>query len=251
MRGAGALLSDLTAERQLADAAVQLVDKLLDEEAAEDAVLEEWAHWCSAHFGVREAGVLLADDGGALRVVAATAPDVRMLQTVAADSGEGPGPGAFHSGMPVVVDDLAAAADRWPAYASWADEFGIVAIGSLPLRHRASSRVLGVLNLFVAESVPSKESMRAAQSLADAAGTGLAHRRAMGAARRTVGQLEHALASRVLIEQAKGILAERWRTDVGTAFDRLRRHARSRRVRLDDISRAVVARDPDGDPFAV
>ncbi|MGH4031102.1 ANTAR domain-containing protein [Actinomycetota bacterium Odt1-20B] len=235
----------------LTEAAVLLMDQLLDEAVAEEDVLQGWAEWCTGQFAVREAGVLLADGEGRLHVAAATASDVHALQSLAATSGEGPGPGCFVSGSPVLLRDLRSAADRWPHYVRRADAMGIAAVGSVPLRRRAFGPVLGALNLFASEvNKPSEDGVGAAQTLAEAVAVALTKRRALEDSRRTIGQLEHALTSRIRIEQAKGMLAERWRTDADAAFDRLRRYARGQRVCLDEVCQAVTSRDPDKDPFA-
>ncbi|MEI5103167.1 ANTAR domain-containing protein [Streptomyces sp. PmtG] len=139
------------------------------------------------------------------------------------------------------------AASRWPGFTAQARARGVGATFAVPLRAR--ERVLGALNVFAVdwlpEGAPQREgaedgALGLAQALADAAAAGLYNQRAYAEYRTLSGQLQSALSSRIRIEQAKGMLAERWQTDLDVAFGRLRRYARRERLMMDAVARMVI-----------
>ncbi|MFC6064146.1 GAF and ANTAR domain-containing protein [Streptomyces ochraceiscleroticus] len=230
---------------------IEVMGRLLDESAEERLALQWVVERSAERLGARAAGALLADQANHLKVAAATSRSVLALQQLGAASGEGPGQACFRDGKPVLVPDFSAAKKKWPQYADKAGAVGIGAATSIPLHDRNSGRQLGVLSLFHARPRPMHEGqLAAALALADAVSLGLMRRWELQAVRRENGQLLRALSSRVVIEQAKGVLAERWQTDVSTAFDVLRKHARARQMRLAEAARAVVEGEPGADPLA-
>jgi hypothetical protein len=133
---------------------------------------------------------------------------------------------------------------RWPDFSAAATEVGLGSVYALPLRLR--SEVIGTLNLFGARhQVLDHEALSLAQGLADVATIGILHERAIRHSELLAEQLQSALTSRVVIEQAKGILAEHSRLDMNVAFDRLRAYARNHNKRLSDLARDVVERRLD------
>src|SRR6202044_954176 len=188
---------------------------------------------------VSAAGLLLADPRGELRVLAASSEAARLLELFQLQNDQGPCLDCFRAGQPVTSGDLAAEAARWPRFAPAARDAGFAAVQALPMRLR--TQVIGALNLF--RAVPgalAPADVRVGQALADVATISLLHERSMRHSDTLNEQLQTALNSRVIIEQAKGKLAERLGVDVDQAFAILREQARNRNQRLSDLARAFV-----------
>jgi GAF domain-containing protein len=187
---------------------------------------------------VSAAGLLLADPRGELRVVAASSEAARVLELFQLQSDQGPCLDCFRSGAPVACTDLNAD-PRWPQFAQQAGQAGFSAVQALPMRLR--DQVIGALNLFRGSvGAFDPEVVHVGQALADVATISLLHDRSMRRTDTLNEQLQTALNSRVVIEQAKGKLAERLGIDVNQAFTLLRDQARNRNQRLSDLARAVV-----------
>jgi GAF domain-containing protein len=164
---------------------------------------------------------LLADPRGELRVVAASSETARLLELFQLQNDQGPCLDCFRAGRPVAAADLAADAQRWPRFAAAAQQAGFAAVQALPMRLR--DQVIGALNLF--RAVPGAfdpADIRIGQALADVATISLVHERSMRHSDTVNEQLQTALNSRVIIEQAKGKLAERLGLDMDQAFSVLR-----------------------------
>jgi transcriptional regulator with GAF, ATPase, and Fis domain len=235
-------MSEGSREERLSEAFVDLADTLVDDFDVLDFLHSLAAH-CIALLDVDEAGLMLADGTGRLVVAASSTEQVRLLELFEVQNEEGPCLDCFASGEPVVVDDLAAEPQpRWPRFDAEATAAGFRSVVALPLRLR--SETIGALNLFRAEPGPLVEGDRLlAQALADVATIGILQER--GSSRREVlaRQLQEALSSRIVIEQAKGVLAERAGVHVDAAFEMLRSFARSHGLQLSEVARRVVARD--------
>jgi GAF domain-containing protein len=187
---------------------------------------------------VSAAGLLLADPRGELRVVAASSEAARLLELFQLQGDEGPCLDCFRSGRPVAASDLGAD-QRWPQFADAAQQAGFSAVQALPMRLR--DQVIGALNLFRATAGPfDAEAVHVGQALADVATISLLHERSMRRSETLNEQLQAALNSRIVIEQAKGKLAERLGIDVDQAFTLLRDQARNRNQRLSDVARGFV-----------
>ncbi len=188
---------------------------------------------------VSAAGLLLADPRGELRVVAASSEAARLLELFQLQNHQGPCLDCFRTGRPVAAGDLAAAAARWPRFAPAAQRAGFTAVQALPMRLR--EQVIGALNLFRTEpGAFAPASVRVGQALADVATISLLHERGMRHSDILNEQLQAALNSRVIIEQAKGKLAERLGVDMDQAFALLRDRARASNRRLSDLARAFI-----------
>jgi transcriptional regulator with GAF, ATPase, and Fis domain len=225
-------------ERQLTEVFVEMADTLVDDFDLID-FLHRLTERCVELLGVSAAGLLLTDQRGALRVVAASAERARLLELLQLQTDEGPCPECFHSGRPVAVADLAAVSGRWPAFVSEARRAGFVSVQALPMRLRAE--VIGALNLFDSRPGPlPKDIVQLGQALADVATIGLLQARAISHRDTLAEQLQAALNSRVIIEQAKGVIAERRQLDMDQSFTLLRTAARTTNRRLADLSRAIV-----------
>lgn len=225
-------------ERLVAEAFVELADTLVDDFDVVD-FLHQVTVRCAQVLGVSAAGVLLADQRGALRVVAASTEQTRLLELLQLQTDEGPCPECFHTGRPVAVADLSAAASRWPRFAAEAHQIGFSSVHALPMRLRTD--VIGTLNLFGTEpGALDEDTIRLGQALADVATIGLLQARAIRHRETLAEQLQTALNSRIVIEQAKGVIAERRQLDMDQSFTLLRSSARTNNRQLSELARAVV-----------
>jgi GAF domain-containing protein len=225
------------AEIQLADVFVEMADTLVD-----DFDTIEFLHVLTARcvqlLGVSAAGLLLTDQQDALQVVAASSERTRLLELFQLQTDQGPCLDCFRTGQPVSVADLPSAG-RWPAFTAAAAEVGFAAVHAVPMRLR--TEVIGALNLFdIAPGTLAEGKLRIGQALADVATIGLLQQRAIHRRDALTEQLQTALESRVLIEQAKGVLAERLHLDMDEAFTLLRGYSRNNNRRLSDLAQAVV-----------
>jgi GAF domain-containing protein len=225
------------AETRLADVFVELADTLVD-----DFDLMDFLHGltdrCVQVLGVAAAGLLVTDGRGTLQLVAASSERTRLLELFQLQTDQGPCLDCYRTGRPVSVPDLGAV-DRWPQFTVAAAEVGFTAVHALPMRLRAE--VIGALNLFDARpGAVDPEKLRVGQALADVATIGLLQQRAISQRDVLTEQLQTALNSRVLIEQAKGVLAERFRIGMAEAFTMLRGNARNRNMRLTALAEAIL-----------
>jgi transcriptional regulator with GAF, ATPase, and Fis domain len=185
------------------------------------------------------AGVMLADPRGELRVAAASSDAVELIELFQIQNDQGPCLDCFRTARPVTAADLTGPDQRWPQFAAIATRAGFRAVEALPMRLR--DQVIGALNLFRTVPGPlSPADLRIGQALADVATIGLLQERAVRRMETVAEQLQAALNSRVVIEQAKGKLAERLSIDMDEAFGLLRVHARNSNQRLTDIARDFV-----------
>jgi transcriptional regulator with GAF, ATPase, and Fis domain len=225
-------------ERLLAKTFVELADSLVADFDLID-FLRLLTDRCVGLLGAGAAGVLLADHNGELRVMAASDEHVRLLELFQLQNDEGPSLECYRGGAPVTVPDLAAEAHRWPRFADRARRSGYAAVQALPMRLR--DEVVGALNLFRAEPGPfDPVGTPIAQALADVATISLLQQRSTQRSSVLNEQLQSALNSRVLIEQAKGKLAERLDIDMEQSFTALRSYARAHSLRLSDLARAFI-----------
>jgi transcriptional regulator with GAF, ATPase, and Fis domain len=225
-------------EQQLAEAFVEMADTLVDDFDLID-FLHVLTDRCVRLLNVSAAGLLLTDQRGALQLVAASTEQTRLLELFQLQTDQGPCVECFRTGEPVEVVDLAAATNRWPRFVEAAHRIGFAAVHALPMRLRTD--VIGALNLFSTQARPlDPDIVRLGQALADVATIGLLQARAIRQSDVLAEQLQTALNSRVLIEQAKGVIAERRHIDMDRSFTLLRGSARARNRRLSDLARAVV-----------
>ena len=230
-------VSDMV-EIQLADVFVEMADTLVDDFDLID-FLHVMTERCVQLLDVSAAGLLLTDGQDTLQVVAASSERTRLLELFQLQTDQGPCLDCFRSGTPVSVADLQSAGGRWPRFAAAAAQVGFSAVHALPMRLR--TEVIGALNLFdVNPGALDEGKLRIGQALADVATIGLLQQRAIHHRDVVTEQLQSALNSRVLIEQAKGVLAERLNVPVHDAFTVLRSSARSRNRRLSELAQAIV-----------
>lgn len=225
-------------EPALVDAFVSLSDTLVVDYDAVD-LLHRLAESCSQLLAVDSAGILLSDGRGQLQVMAYSTEGVRLLEQLQLEAREGPGIDCFRTGHVVSAPDLIETADRWPQFAPRAVQAGFRAVHALPMRLRTET--IGGLSLFTARLGPlAAEDLRVGQALADVVTIGILQERAHRCSQLLAEQLQTALVNRIIVEQAKGMLAERSGLDFPDVFALLRAHARSRRLRLSEVARGVV-----------
>lgn len=226
-------------DQRLAKALVELADTLVDDFEVVD-LMQTLTERSVGLLDVSEAGLMLVDEDGVLRVMASTSERGRLLELFELQNEEGPCLECFATGHPVTAGPLAIDANRWPRFVPQAQAAGFRSAYALPMRLR--SHVIGALNLFSASKSPmADEHVVVGQALADVATIGLLQHRAVRQARVLVEQLRYALNSRVAIEQAKGVLAEQGKLAVADAFELLRRYARSQSRGLHQTAADIVA----------
>ncbi len=194
---------------------------------------------CSELLGSAEVGLALAAARGELRVMASSSERMRTLELIEFQNDEGPCRDCLLNGQQVLNCRLAEAQGRWPRFTPQAQEAGFQMVHALPMRLRDD--VIGAMNIFSPELRElSPEDVNLTQALADAATIGILQERAIKHETDLAGQLQGALNSRIVIEQAKGIVAERRQVDMDEAFALLRSYARSHRTQLSDVARAII-----------
>lgn len=225
-------------EQLLAETFVTLADTLVDDYDVVD-LLHQLVDACVNLLGVTAAGLLLDDQRGNLAVMASSNEETRLLEVLQLQSDAGPCLDCVRSGAQVSVDDLNADQARWPEFAAAAMAIGFRSVAAVPLRLRTET--IGALNMFHSAPHPvALNDRRLAQALADVATIGILQRRSTHRSAMMAEQLQHALNSRVVIEQAKGVLAERNGVDMDAAFSALRRYARNHNRKLSELATDVV-----------
>ena len=229
-----------TVDERLAQVFVELADTLV---AGFDLMefLHALTERCVELLEVDAAGLLLADSGGTLCLVAASTEQARVVELFQIQNDEGPCLDCYRTGQVVMISDIGAdeATARWPQFAAAAGEMGFAGVHAIPMRLR--DQVIGTLNLFRAAPDGLNPAVaRVAQALVDVATIGILQERAVHQQEIVAGQLQVALNGRVTIEQAKGILAERLRTTPDDAFLILRRYARDHNLPLTQLAGDVI-----------
>jgi transcriptional regulator with GAF, ATPase, and Fis domain len=228
-------------EPRLAEVFVELADTLVEEFDVVD-FLHTLTERCVELVDTDAAGLMLTDRHGDLQVVAHTDESARLLELFELQRAEGPCLDCFATGRVIANVDLADPASRWPVFAEAARGVGFTVSHALPMRLR--KKVVGALNLFTKAPVRlDDEQLAVVQGLADIATIGLLHERAVRDQVVLAEQLQTALHSRIVIEQAKGVLSAQSGTSVGEAFRVMRSHARRTGEPLTAVAEAVVARE--------
>lgn len=233
-----ALASAATRQTLTATTFVEIVDTLVGDFDVID-VLTSLTSRCVELLDSAAAGILLADNEGHLRVVGASNEQTHLLELFQVQNDEGPCLDCFRTGKVVLhseLDDVS----PWPRFTEECTAAGYSSVCAVPLR--LTTNTLGCLNLFMSQPGGLTDSdVALAQALADVASIAMVQDQAMRDATIREGHLQHALTSRIAIEQAKGMIAENSRVDMDEAFNRLRTYARNHNLRLTDVAEAVVA----------
>ncbi|HUR23823.1 MAG TPA: GAF and ANTAR domain-containing protein [Acidimicrobiales bacterium] len=225
-------------DTRLVDTLVELADTLVDDFDVVE-LLTRLSDRCVELLGVSAAGLMLAAPEGRLRVVASSSEAMRVVEVFELQAQQGPCSDCYRTGDAVWQRDLADSADRWPRFGPVALEAGFRSVHAIPMRLRG--RIIGALNLFGGEPGELDDSDRiAARALADVATIAILQHRAVQEAQVLNEQLSYALSSRVVIEQAKGVLAERLGLAMEQAFSTLRHHARNHNLRLVGVANSII-----------
>jgi GAF domain-containing protein len=233
-------------EQRVSEAFVALADTLVDDYDIIDLLDQLVAH-CVALLAADAAGIMLADPREQLRPVAASSEDAETMELLQLQSDEGPCLEAYRTAAQVRIPDLSQVAGRWPRFvAAVVRSGGFASVHAIPLRLRGQA--IGALNLFHRDPGPLPDAdLALGQALADVATIGILQERAIRRSEVLNEQLQTALNSRVVIEQAKGVVAQHFGVGMAAAFDRLRGYCRSNNLRLAEVARQLVDRELDLD----
>lgn len=227
----------VTREQRLNAAFVDLADTLVRDFDVND-LLHRLASACVDLLAGDEAGILLGDDGGRLRVLGSSSEQLRLLELFEVQNEQGPCLDAYRHGVAASDADLNLPG-RWPRFRARAVREGYRAVDALPMRLRDTT--VGALNILHFRPGGLDAADRAtAQALADVATIALIQERSVAESQVVARNLRRALEGQVAVEQAKGMLAERTGMEVGEAFEKMRRHARNGNLRLVDVASAVL-----------
>ena len=228
----------MTREQRIVETLVELADTMVDDFDVID-FLHRVSERCVELLDCDEAGVLLADAAGNLQVMASSSERSDALELMQMQNDEGPCYECFVHGRTVSSEDLDADRDRWPRFSPAGLGHGFCSVHALPMRVRGET--VGALNLFRARADRLDEpDVPVAQGMADIAAVALMQERTVRESRGVTAQLQGALSSRVVIEQAKGVLAERAQIGLDAAFVRIRGYARANNLKLGQVARDVV-----------
>lgn len=236
----------MSRESDVVQTLVDIADTLVDDYDVVD-MLTGLADRCVSLLGVSGAGVMLVAPAGDLNLVASSSEAMRLLELFELQAQQGPCLDAFRTGETVQHENLEVGSGRWPSFSAEALRAGFQSALAVPLRLRKVT--LGALNLLRATREPMAEAdFIVVRAFADLAALSIVQHRASVDAQRLNDQLSAALTSRVVIEQAKGVISERAGVDLSEAFSRLRTFARNSNLRLTDVAQAAV--DGSLDPRA-
>lgn len=204
-----------------------------------DAILERMGDYVTELLPVHGVGVLLRSPNGGLEVATANTETGQIVEGLEAQLGEGPCSDALQSGEQIIVPDLSSVAEQYPRFVPRALDAGVRSIHGLPMTIRADT--IGSVDVIALEPLElSATQLATAQLLADVTISYVVNSRSFAETSRLASQLQLALDSRVIIEQAKGVISERHKIGVTEAFEMLRGHARSNHLKLHDVSAQVV-----------
>lgn len=227
----------LTRQALTATAFVELVDTLVGDFDVID-VLTGLTTRCVELLGAAAAGVLLADQDGTLRVIGSSTEQIQLLELFQVQNDQGPCLDAYTTGTVVINADLTSGSP-WPTFAAESIAAGFPSVCAIPLRLKTV--ILGCLNLFMSEPVglPAAD-VALGRALADVASIAIVQDQATRESVIREGHLQHALQSRIAIEQAKGMIAQRSTLDMDAAFRRLLGYARNHNRGLTEVAEAVA-----------
>lgn len=234
------MTTETNREERLLRAFVTLADTLV---AGYDVVdlLQGLVERCIELLDATDAGILLVGGDGRLEVVASSDERSQLIELLQLNSDAGPCVECYRTGKPVSLPEIDTGADQWPSFRDQSLAQGIHAVHAVPLRLRETT--IGSLNLFHEKRGELSEfDLNAAQALADVATIGILQERTIQESEQVRQQLQHALDSRVVIEQAKGVVSYLNRISVSDAFALIRSYARSQRLGIGLVAEDIVAR---------
>jgi GAF domain-containing protein len=233
------MMAELSRDARLSAAFVKLADTLVDDYDVVD-LLDTLVHECTILVDSDAGGLLIADTDGWLQLIASTNEEAEFVEIIQLNAGEGPCVEAFKTGKGVTIPDMSQE-DRWPAFRDAATKQGFRSMHAFPMRLRGHT--IGAMGLFSATTGELSESdLAVAQSLADVATIGILQERSLRDSTLVADQLQRALDSRVIIEQAKGVIAAQTGADMHTAFTIVRDYARHNQLKLSTVAEQVAER---------
>lgn len=229
-----------TRAERVSAAFVKIADTLVDDYDVLD-LLHTLVEESAGILGTSAAGLLLVDHYGELQVLASTSEESQLVEVLQREAGAGPCVECFQTGTVVTVNDIQDLGDRWPDFKDAALSQGFRSVHAIPLRVRG--RTIGALNLFGnTPGAMTAEDASIGQALADVATISILQERAIREAGVVNDQLQRALTTRILIEQAKGVVAQLSNVDMHESFTRIRNHARRNHLTLHDTAAMIVDR---------
>jgi GAF domain-containing protein len=229
----------MTRESLLIATLVELADNLVDDYDVID-VLTVLTNRCVEAVDVDAAGVMLASPAGELQFIASSSEEMRVLELFQIQADEGPCVDCYRDGLAITNHALSESDGRWPLFTPKALAYGFRSVHSLPMRLRG--RTIGALNLFrTHQGTLTEEDAGMAQGLADVATIAILQHRSTLDATVLNAQLNNALNSRIIIEQAKGMVRQSTNCAMDEAFSRLRNHARNHNEGLTDVATRVIS----------
>lgn len=236
-------MEQLSREQRINNAFVTVADTLIADYDIID-LLHNLVEVCTSVLDVAAGGLLLVDDNGDLQLLASTSEKADFVEIMQLGAGVGPCLDCFSTGVAVSVADIASDGGPWPVFQAAAIKQGFAAVFATPLRLRG--QVLGAMNLFRNEiGELNAPDAAVAQALADVATIGILQERSIRETAIVTGQLQRALSSRILIEQAKGVLSAAGLMDVDEAFQSLRSYARRNNLTISAVAEGVTGRTLD------
>lgn len=227
-------------EAKISAAFVSLADTLVEDFDVVD-LLNVLVDQCAEILDVEAGGLMLVDANHELQLIASTSEDTGLVEVMQLAAGAGPCVECFHTGSAVSVADISLVASKWPAFSAEALKRGFQSVHATPMRLR--SQIIGTLNLFgTATGELNDADIAVAQALADVATIAVLQEQSARESHVIAGQLQHALNSRIVIEQAKGVLSQTENMTMEEAFNALRAHARSNNLSLNLVAKGVVDR---------
>jgi len=236
-------MSEESREARLTAAFVTLADTLTTEYDVVD-LLDLLVRECTEILDVEAGGLMLADSEGNLQLVASTSEQAELVEVMQLNAGAGPCLDCFATGEPVSVSDIDQLSDRWPAFRIAALEQGFRSVYAAPMKLRGD--VIGTMNLLSTNLGDLNDrDIAVAQALTDVATIGILQERMIRESGIISEQLQRALDSRILIEQAKGVLSQTGHMDMEEAFSTMRNFARKNQLSLHVVAQGVTTRSID------
>lgn len=233
-------MTELTREDRLLQTFASLADTMVDSYDVVD-LLQMLVDTCSDLLDTTAAAILLADATGELDVVASTSEASRLVEVIQLSAEAGPCVESFLTGRVVSVPDVRTSPEEWSRFREAALALGFVSVHAVPLRLRETT--IGTLNLLrdtVGELEPQDQT--AAQAFADVATIGILHERSLRETAVLAEQLQAALNSRIVIEQAKGVVAFTRGVPIDEAFQLIRQYGRSHQLGISQVAARIIDR---------
>ena len=228
-------------EHEIIRSFVDLSNELVDDYDVVEMLAQLTAH-CASLLDISSAGLLLADGRGVLHLMASSSERTHHLELFQLQRDEGPCLDCYRERAPVKVADLEAEQERWPEFCEAARAVGFRSVHALPMHLKGN--VLGTLGLFGEEvGALEDDDLALAQALVHVASVAIINERAANDRETINAQLQHALTSRIVVEQAKGVIAHGGNLEMDAAFAVLRRYARDHSRKLSDVAGEIVRRE--------